>query len=175
MPKILSEKQIAEYEENGLVFPVTVMSENDAKLLTRKLETYEAESGGPIQKEWRHKVHLLFTWANEIVRHPKILDAVEDLIGPNIICWTTNFFIKEAQDPGFVSWHQDSTYWGLEPADVVTAWFAMSEASIESGAMRFILGSHKWEQLNHTDTFDSNNLLTRGQEIDLKIDEDEGV
>ena len=95
MPKILSEKQIAEYEENGLVFPVTVMSENDAKLLTRKLETYEAESGGPIQKEWRHKVHLLFTWANEIVRHPKILDAVEDLIGPNIICWTTNFFIKE--------------------------------------------------------------------------------
>ncbi|GIR55809.1 MAG: hypothetical protein CM15mP62_32800 [Rhodospirillaceae bacterium] len=72
-----------------------------------------------------------------------------------------------------MSWHQDSTYWGLEPADVVTAWFAMSEASIESGAMRFILGSHKWEQLNHTDTFDSNNLLTRGQEIDLKIDEDE--
>ena len=175
MPKILSEKQIAEYEENGLVFPVTVMSENDAKLSTRKLETYEAESGGPIQKEWRHKVHLLFTWANEIVRHPKILDAVEDLIGPNIICWTTNFFIKEAQDPSFVSWHQDSTYWGLEPADVVTAWFAMSEASIESGAMRFILGSHKWEQVNHTDTFDSNNLLTRGQEIDLKIDEDEGV
>ena len=73
MPKILSEKQIAEYEENGLVFPVTVMSENDAKLLTRELETYEADSGGPIQKEWRHKVHLLFTWANEIVRHPKIL------------------------------------------------------------------------------------------------------
>ena len=149
MPKILSEKQIAEYEENGLVFPVTVMSENDAKLLTQKLETYEAESGGPIQKEWRHKVHLLFTWANEIVRHPKILDAVEDLIGPNIICWTTNFFIKEAQDPGFVSWHQDSTYWGLEPADVVTAWFAMSEASIESGAMRFILGSHKSVSYTH--------------------------
>ena len=174
MPKILTEKQIAEYEENGLVFPVTIMSENDVKLLTKKLEAYEAESGGPIQKEWRHKVHLLFTWANEIVRHPKILDAVEDLIGPNIICWTTNFFIKEAQDPGFVSWHQDSTYWGLEPADVVTAWFAMSEASRESGAMRFILGSHKWEQVNHKDTFDSNNLLTRGQGINLKIDENEG-
>ncbi|MED5472459.1 MAG: phytanoyl-CoA dioxygenase family protein, partial [Pseudomonadota bacterium] len=67
------------------------------------------------------------------------------------------------------------TYWGLEPADVVTAWFAMSDASIESGAMRFILGSHKWDQINHTDTFDSNNLLTRGQEIDLQIDENEGV
>ena len=135
----------------------------------------DSSSGGPIQKEWRHKVHLLFTWANEIVRHPKILDAVEDLIGPNIICWTTYFFIKEAKDPGVVSWHQDSTYWGLEPADVVTAWFAMSDAPIESGAMKFILGSHKWDQINHTDTFDSNNLLTRGQEIDLQIDENEGV
>ena len=102
------------------------------------------------------------------------MDAVEDLIGPNIICWTTNFFIKEAQDPGLCP-GTGLNLLGLEPADVVTAWFAMSEASIESGAMRFILGSHKWEQLNHTDTFDSNNLLTRGQEIDLKIDEDEGV
>ena len=112
MPKILTDKQIIEYEENGLVFPITVMPENEADTLKHKLERYESSSGGPIQKEWRHKVHLLFTWANEIVRHPKILDAVEDLIGPNIICWTTNFFIKEAKDPGFVSWHQDSTYWG---------------------------------------------------------------
>ena len=95
MAKILTNKQIAEYKDNGLVFPITVMSENEAGTLQQKLESYEISSGGPIQKEWRHKVHLLFTWANEIVRHPKILDAVEDLIGPNIICWTTNFFIKE--------------------------------------------------------------------------------
>ena len=110
MPKFLSKEQIATYQNDGLVFPIKVMPEIEAGELQRRLEQYERDSGGPIQKEWRHKVHLLFTWANEIIRNPKILDAVEDLIGPNIMCWTTNFFIKEANDPSFVSWHQDSTY-----------------------------------------------------------------
>lgn len=175
MPKLLTKEQIATYKNDGLIFPIKVMPETEAGELQRRLEQYERDSGGPIQKEWRHKVHLLFTWANEIIRNPKILDAVEDLIGPNIMCWTTNFFIKEANDPSFVSWHQDSTYWGLEPADVLTAWFAMSDAPVESGAMKFLLGSHKWDQIEHTDTFDSDNLLTRGQEISIDINEEDGI
>jgi non-heme Fe2+,alpha-ketoglutarate-dependent halogenase len=175
MPKLLTPNQVKAYKQDGLLFPIKVMEQTDAQALQNRLELYENQSGGPIQKEWRHKVHLLFTWANEIVRNPKILDAVEDLIGPNIICWTTNFFIKEANDPSFVSWHQDSTYWGLNPADVVTAWFAMSDAPIESGAMKFILGSHKWGQMDHVDTFDNNNLLTRGQEIAINVNGEEGV
>ena len=175
MPRLLSTEQIAAYQKDGLLFPIKVMGEAEAHKLQVNLEQYEEKNGGPIQKEWRHKVHLLFTWANEIIRNPKILDAVEDLIGPNIMCWTTNFFIKEANDPSFVSWHQDSTYWGLEPADVVTAWFAMSDAPIESGAMKFLLGSHQWEQVEHKDTFNSNNLLTRGQEISIDINEEDGV
>jgi len=175
MPKILSREQIDAYDRDGLVFPVPVMSSSEAKGFRDRLEAYENSTGGPIQKQWRHKVHLLFTWADEIVRHPRILDAVEDVIGPNIICWTTNFFIKEANDPGYVSWHQDSTYWGLDPADVVTAWFAMSDAPVESGAMKFVLGSHKWDQIDHVDTFHEHNLLTRGQEIAMDVDEADGV
>ena len=89
------------------------MSADDAERYHGHLLAYENATGGPIASNYRHKVHLLFTWANELVRHPAILDAVEDIIGPNIICWTTNFFIKEADSPAFVSWHQDSTYWGL--------------------------------------------------------------
>ena len=73
----------------------------------------------------RHKTHLLFTWLADLVRHPRILDAVEDLYGPDLLCWTTNFFIKEKANPAFVSWHQDSTYWGLSQPDVVTAWVAL--------------------------------------------------
>ena len=88
------------------------MSADDAERYHGHLLAYENATGGPIASNYRHKVHLLFTWANELVRHPAILDAVEDIIGPNIICWTTNFFIKEADSPAFVSWHQDSTYWG---------------------------------------------------------------
>lgn len=167
MPKILSEKQIAAFERDGYVFPVRAMSAADAQGFVDRLEAYEATTGAPIQSNMRHQVHLLFTWADELVRHAKVLDAVEDLIGPNIICYMTNFFIKEAQSPDFVAWHQDSIYWGLEPHDVVTAWIALSDAPVASGAMKFLAGSHEWDEIEHTDTFDEHNLLTRGQEMKL--------
>jgi ectoine hydroxylase-related dioxygenase (phytanoyl-CoA dioxygenase family) len=120
-------------------------------------------------------VHLLFTWANELARHPKILDAVEDIIGPDILCWSTTFFTKEARSPSFVSWHQDATYWGLSTSDVVTAWVAFADAPVESGAMKFWPGSHLKNQLAHRDTFAEHNLLTRGQEIAVEVPHGEGV
>ena len=94
--------------------------------------------------------------------------------GPNILCWNTSFFIKEPHDPGFVSWHQDATYWGLSSSDVATAWIAMSPANKVSGCMKFVAGTHK-QQVKHEDTFDQNNLLTRGQEIAVEVDEDKAV
>lgn len=175
MPKLLSQAAVGQFQRDGFHFPIRVMSADEARSFRAKLEAYEARTGGPIQSNMRHKVHLLFTWANELARHPKILDAVEDVIGPNIICWTTNFFIKEANTPAFVSWHQDSTYWGLDPCDVVTAWLALSDAPLESGAMKFIPGSHKWTQIPHRDTFHKDNLLSRGQEIEVEVDERQAV
>lgn len=175
MPKLISSQAVEQFDRDGFYFPVRVMPTEEALYYRRCLETYEAQTGGPIQSKWRHKVHLLFTWANELVRHPKILDAVEDVLGPDIICWGTNFFIKEANDPAYVSWHQDSTYWGLEPADIITAWLALSDAPVASGAMKFVAGSHKWDQIAHVDTFNENNLLTRGQEIAVDVDEDQAV
>ena len=165
MGKMLSSDAVKQYHDNGYYFPVRVMSREKALSYRAQLEFYEARSGGPLQSNIRHKVHLLFRWANELVRTPYVLDAVEDVIGPNILCWTTSFFIKEANNPAFVSWHQDSTYWGLDPPEVITAWVALSDAPIESGAMKFLPGSHKREQLEHRDTFHKENLLTRGQEI----------
>ena len=123
----------------------------------------------------RHKTHLLFTWADALVHHPKVLDAVEDAIGPDILCWTTNFFIKEANSPGFVSWHQDSTYWGLDPDEVITAWVAFTEVNEANGYMQVIPGSHKIDQLPHVDTFHKDNLLSRGQEIAVEVDVSKAV
>ena len=122
----------------------------------------------------RHRSHVLFTWINDIVRHPRILDTVEDVLGPNIHCWNTSFFIKEARDPGFVSWHQDATYWGLSTPDVMTVWIAFSPANKVSGCMKFVAGTHK-SQVGHKDTFDQNNLLTRGQEIAVDVAEKDAV
>jgi len=130
---------------------------------------FEGRTGGPIEGDMRHKSHLLFAWLAELVRCRSILDAVEDLHGPDLLCWTTNFFIKEAADPAFVSWHQDSTYWGLSKPDVVTAWVAFTEATEANGAMEYIPGSHKLDQIPR-DTFAKHNLLTRGQEVMVEID-----
>jgi non-haem Fe2+, alpha-ketoglutarate-dependent halogenase len=165
MTRRLTTDEIARYRNDGFHFPVRVMSSEDAGAYRRRLEDHERATGAPIAGNMRHKVHLLFTWANDLARHPAILDAVEDLIGPDILCWSSTFFIKEARSPSFVSWHQDATYWGLSTDEVVTAWVAFADAPVESGAMRFWPGSHLRKQLEHRDTFDENNLLSRGQEI----------
>src|SRR5213593_4110662 len=158
MAKLLSASALAQYHRDGFYVPIRVLSREEAAGCRRRLETYEAERGGAIGGELRHKTHLLFTWLDALVRHPIILNAVEDVLGPNLLCWSSSFFIKEARDPAFVSWHQDSTYWGLSEPDVVTAWVAFSESSIESGAMRMVPGTHR-EQVPHRDTFAPENLL----------------
>ena len=128
--------------EDGFHFPVPVLTPAEARGLRRRLEAVEAEHGGALRGEIRHKPHLLFTWLAELVRHPTILDAVEDVLGPNLLVWSTSFFIKEARDPAYVSWHQDATYWGLSAPDVLTAWVAFTDATVENGAMRMVPGSH---------------------------------
>jgi hypothetical protein len=150
------------------------MSVDDAARIREQLEAHEA-AHGVLKGSMRHKSHLLFTWLDGLIRHPAILDAVESVIGPDILCWSSTFFIKEARDPGFVSWHQDSTYWGLDPADIVTAWVALSESTTENGAMRVIPDTQTLEQVAHRDTFAADNLLTRGQEIAVEVDESKAV
>ena len=175
MPKILTEAQIDQFWRDGCVFPVRVMPEAEALAIRRRLETFESENGGPLKGALRHKSHLLFTWLGDLVRNNRIVDAIEDLYGPNLLCWTTNFFIKEADNPAFVSWHQDSTYWGLDKPDVVTAWVALTPSNKANGAMKFIPGSHTRDQIPHRDTFAKNNLLTRGQEVAVEVDESKAV
>jgi len=165
---------VERYQRDGFHFPVPVLTPAEALGLRRRLEAVEAEHGGALRGEIRHKPHLLFTWLADLVRHPAILDAVEDVLGPNLLAWSTSFFIKEARDPAYVSWHQDATYWGLSAPDVLTAWVAFTDATVENGAMRMVPGSHA-EQLEHRDTFAPHNLLSRGQEIAVDVDEARGV
>ncbi len=170
----LASAAVEQYRRDGFYFPVRVMSPGEALALRRRLEAVEAEHGGRLSGEIRHKPHLLFTWLADLVRHPVILDAVEPILGPNLLVWSTSFFIKEARDPAYVSWHQDATYWGLSAPDVLTAWVAFTDATAENGAMRMVPGSHD-AQLEHRDTFAPNNLLSRGQEIAVEVEEARGV
>lgn len=167
--KKLTDVALRQYQEFGYYAPVPVLSPTEAACLREQLESFEA-TAGILAGKLRHKSHLLFTWLNDLIRHPRILDAVEDVIGPNILCWGSSFFIKEQRNPSFVSWHQDSTYWGLEPADVITAWVALTDSTAANGAMRVIPGSHLLDQVPHRDTFSADNLLSRGQEIMVEVD-----
>lgn len=174
MPKALSPAALARYRRDGFVFPIRVLAPDEARECRRRLEAVEAAHGGGLGGDLRHKPHLLLTWLADLVRQPAILDAVEGVLGPNLLAWSTSFFVKEAGDPAYVSWHQDATYWGLSEPDVVTAWLALTDATVENGAMRMVPGSHG-EQHAHRDTFAPHNLLSRGQEIEVEVDEARAV
>ena len=173
--KILTEAQVAAFNRNGYHFPVRVISEAEADAYREKVETFEFDHGLIMKTPYRNKPHMVFKWANQLIRHPRILDTVEDILGPNLLVWGTSFFIKEPNDPAYVSWHQDSTYWGLSHPDIVTAWIALTVSDIPNGAMRVVPGTHLKDQLPHNDTFAENNLLTRGQEVAVEVRGDKAV
>ena len=163
------------YRANGYFFPLRAVSEHEAAAYRGNLEEHEAATGGPLRREFRQKSHLLFTWLAGLTRKPAILDAVEQLLGPDLLVWQTAFFIKEAHDPGMVTWHQDSTYWGLSEPEVVTAWVALSPSTPDSGCVRVMPGTHRSAQVSHVESANPNNLLTRGQEIAVEVDESQAV
>ena len=175
MPKLLSQEQVTGYRENGFVAPITLMSPEEVQPYRARFEAYEAEHRDLYQSTKGMKLYPLQTWVRDLCTHPRVLDAVEDVLGPDLMVWGTTMFVKDAGDPGFVSWHQDATYWGLNKPDVVTAWIALSPATLESGCMKVVPGSHKWPQMEHRDTLADNNMLTRGQEIAVDVNEDEAV
>ncbi len=171
MPKRLTPDQIGYFQENGFVAPVAALSAEEAAAFRRRFEDYERAHEGWYALSKGQKLYLLQTWARDIASHPLILDAVEDVLGPDIFLWGFSLFVKNAKDPSYVSWHQDSTYWGLSEPDVVTAWVALSPSNRKSGCMKMLPGSHKLEQLPHNDTLAEHNLLTRGQEIAVEVDD----
>lgn len=175
MGRMLDRAAIDRYRQEGYAFPVQVMDADEAANFRRRFEAYETANGGWYELSKGQKLYLLQTWVTDLVLHPRVLDAVEDILGPDILCWGTSLFVKDAHNPSFVSWHQDATYWGLDRPDVVTAWIALSPATLESGCMKVVPGSQHWQQLEHRDTLARENLLTRGQELAVEVEEDQAV
>ena len=171
MGKKLTEAQIERYHRDGFVYPIDAFAAEEARRYRRAMEEFEAAQGRELTKGHNFKPHLLFTWVDEIVHHPAILDAVEDVIGPDIRLFHLSVWPKNAGDAAYVSWHQDATYFGLEPPLQVTAWVALTDASIEAGCMEVIPGSHKLGQLRHAEHSEAtHNLLSRGQTITAELD-----
>ena len=171
MPKLLTSSHIQSFNDLGFVSPIRIMSPLQAADYRRRLEAFEQAQQSPLKGGQRNKGYLLFTWAYEILTNSVLLDAIEDLIGPNFVVYHSTTWIKEANSPGFVSWHQDSTYFGLEPLEEVTAWVALSPASIDAGCVRVLPSSHKLGQLPADLRPQKDNLLSSGQTVQLDFDD----
>ncbi len=174
MSQVLSDEQVQRYAQEGYISPIDVFNERDVGSFNQNLQRFRQrlDLNGKIAGRYNQKPHLLLPWANQIVRHPRILDAVEQILGPNIFCWASQFFAKDPGDNAYVSWHQDGNYWGLSSVDVVTAWVALTPSTIESGCMNVVPGSQV-RRVEHIDTYSDDNLLSRGQEIAVTVSPEE--
>lgn len=174
--KHLTQEQVDHFQREGYVSPLTAMTEAEARGFRDKLETSERTFGPLKIGGMGSKSHLLFTWVDQLARHPRVLDAVEDLIGGDILIYTLTMWLKEAKNGAFVDWHQDASYFGLEPKEQVTAWIALSESSAESGCVRIIPRSHLGGAYRHSIREGSaNHMLPRRQAVDKEIDESAAV
>lgn len=171
---MLSATQAKAYASDGYLFPLPALAPDEVAQAQADLARSEALLGGRLEGRNNQKPNLLFPWADRLVRHPRIVDAVAGILGPDLLCWGSQFFMKQEGDPAFVSWHQDGTYWGLSSPDVVTAWVALTPSTRQSGCLRVVPGTHR-AQVPHTDTFAETNLLSRGQEIAVTVNEADAV
>ena len=161
----LSSNQLKQYKDEGFVSPINIFSKEKAKEIREEIELIENKIPGELEKSGRYNAHLISPLLDEVTHNPKILDAVESLIGKNILVCGTTLFIKNPNEKGFVSYHQDAKYIGLEPYNWVTAWVAITDSNEKNGCMRMWSGSHKDNLKEHDQKFNEGNLLTRGQTV----------
>ncbi len=177
----LEPHQINRYREQGFLLPLELLDAQQLNNALNQLDSAErnftpTELAQNVSQLLRINAHVLFPFVYEIARLPAMLDKVEGILGPNILIYSAELFIKEPHTEKIVSWHQDLTYWGLgETDEELTAWVALSDVNVESGCMRFVPGSHKQAIVPHQDSFHEDNLLSRGQKIAVEVDEDDTV
>ena len=162
----LSLEQINQYKKDGYIAPIDVLTKNEAEEIKKEIEYIEKKWPNEIEGLGRNYVHLISPVLDKVSHNSKILDAVESIIGKDILVCGTTLFIKNPDKKGFVSFHQDAKYIGLEPHNWVTGWLAVTDANEENGCMRMLKGSHKKDLKFHDQKFDEYNLLTRGQTIE---------
>ena len=177
-PLVLDQADITRtYMQDGFVVPIDVMSQQEARILRTDLEDAEAELANDVEKLALLKAYpdRLLPSFDALTRNETLISAASAVLGLDLMVWSAGLFIKEANSPKIVSWHQDLTYWGLDDIAETTCWVALSKAHEKSGCMKFVPGSHKTKIVPHIDTYAEDNLLSRGQEIAVEVNEKDAV
>jgi hypothetical protein len=175
MAKLLTADELSRAKRDGYVFPVPIMDLCAAADYQAEYDSVEIRKGSDVPEILSVKPHILFPWLFELGTTAKLLDAMEDLIGPNLLMTTCAIWPKKANDPSFVTWHQDSAYFGYEPMDVWGAWIAITDSHVDNGCLKYLPGSHRDPEMAHEETFSENNMLSRGQRIIDNFDESRAI
>jgi non-haem Fe2+, alpha-ketoglutarate-dependent halogenase len=170
MPKVLSDAQMREYQESGAVAPIRVFPAARAQAYLRELEKAETTYGPELKVALRTKPHLCLKWIDELVHDEKLLDAVEDVLGHDLLLYNVSTWIKEPGDHSFVSWHQDAAYFPLDPPVQLTVWVALTDSVTDNGNVKYVAGSHRFGVFHHKAERASDNLLSQGQSIQDSFD-----
>jgi hypothetical protein len=177
--KALSEDQVARWKRDGFLSPFPLLNADELQACRDGLQRFEQWLGGPVngvpEMKWRTMPYLVLPWAARLARDPRILDVVEDLLGPDLLIYTSTFFIKEPHSPTIAAWHQDSTYYGLEPKEEITVWVALSEASEAAGCMEALSFNGAPRQLRHVSRVVKNSVNRASQVIVEPLDESRPV
>lgn len=171
MNKALSIEQIERYESDGVLFPVAALSVDEVAALQHLFQELEALLGGASLSSRLSQPHLHFRWAYDLATHAKILDAVEDVIGPDILVHSSTIFSKDPRTAGYVSWHQDGYYWRLSDTKLTSCWIALTDSTVANGCLRVVVGSHV-NRLPHYELKRPDNILTTGLHLAVEINAD---
>ena len=167
----LTPDRVGEYAEAGYLHPIAVLDPDEAERYRSAYDRVATLLGGAPRAVQLTQSHRFYRWAWELASHPLVLDAVESVLGPDLMVWSAQVFPKPARDRGYITMHQDGTYWGLEGGEVTTAWIALTASARRNGCMRILPRSHRSSLLPHKDTYAADNLLTRGQVVEADFDE----
>lgn len=166
----VSSEVLESYERDGVVFPIRVLSEGEVGEFRAALDSVAGDNQRRLDN-----LHLCYPWAYRLASHERVLDAVESLIGPDILIDGNLVFYKPPRDAGYASWHQDSVYSGWHLTPSVSAWIALTVSEPANGCMRVIPGSHKQGVLEHDNVQDPNLLNRRGERLRMDVDESQAV
>jgi hypothetical protein len=176
--KAMTEEQLARYRRDGFVSPFPALSADEVADCLDGLARLEAELGCHVadaDPKWRSHAHAHSPWFADLIRHPRILDVIEDAIGPDILVWTSTFFIKEPGSKTFAAWHQDGTYFGLEPKEQICAWVALTDAPESAGCMEHVSSGGDLRQLSHVALGLEHSINRAGQTISEPFDKSRPV
>ena len=173
--KVLTQAQVGKWRQDGFLSPFALLDAEELQLCRDGLQRFEDWLGGPVngvaEMKWRTMSYLVLPWAAKLAQDPRILDAVEDLLGPDLLIYTSTFFIKEPRSPTIAAWHQDSTYYGLEPKEEVTVWIALTDASQAAGCMEALSFKGEPRQLRHAARVVANSVNRASQKIVEPLDD----